>query len=310
MFYNISGDGDSYAAFGGTYCPIGIYVFGTRQAGVNLYDNSIYLYGNTLNVAGAYSIGICLDDTCAATVQGNVVHNSLGLLGSLGTGAVAIAVEINNAQLTASNYNDFFSNATGSGTNSVGKIGVTDYATLGTWQAASAQDANSISANPLFTSTTDLHISGGSSPVANAGTAIAGVTDDFDGDTRSATTPDLGADEFGSTTTTLNVGIASGWNLISNPVTNPIPGDSVKQLYPTSLNSYAFEFAGGYVQRFRLANGKGYWEKFPGAISQSITGTPRTRDSISVVAGWNIVGSISNTVDTSTIVSVPPGLRA
>ncbi len=113
----------------------------------------------------------------------------------------------------------------------------------------------------------------------------------------------------GGGTTTLNVAIASGWNLISNPVTNPIPGDSVRQLYPTSLNAYAFEFAAGYVQKFKLANGKGYWEKFPGAISNPITGTLRTRDSVSVVTGWNIVGSISNTVDTSTIVSVPAGLR-
>ncbi len=110
--------------------------------------------------------------------------------------------------------------------------------------------------------------------------------------------------------TTLNVAIATGWNLISNPVTNPVPGDSVLQMYPTSLNPYAFEFAGGYVQRFKLANGKGYWGKFPASISNPVTGTPRTRDSVSVVAGWNIVGSISNTVDTNTIVSVPPGLRA
>jgi hypothetical protein len=106
------------------------------------------------------------------------------------------------------------------------------------------------------------------------------------------------------------VALATGWNLISNPVTNPVPGDSVRQLYPTSVNAYAFEFAGGYVQRYRLANGKGYWEKFPAAVSNSITGTPRTRDSIAVNAGWNIIGSISNTVDTSTIVSVPPGIRA
>ncbi len=110
-------------------------------------------------------------------------------------------------------------------------------------------------------------------------------------------------------TVTMGVSISRGWNLISNPVTNPIPGDSVKQLYPTSINPYAFEFSGGYVQSFRLINGKGYWEKFPDSLSNVITGTTRTHDSISVVAGWNIIGTISNAVDTSTIVSVPPGLR-
>jgi hypothetical protein len=116
----------------------------------------------------------------------------------------------------------------------------------------------------------------------------------------------------GNPTTTVGVALAAGWNLISNPVTNPIPGDSVLQLYPTSVNSYAFEFnAGtGYAQRYRLANGIGYWEKFAAALSQSVTGTVRTVDSVSVSAGWNIVGSISCTVDTSTIVSIPPGIRA
>ncbi len=41
-----------------------------------------------------------------------------------------------------------------------------------------------------------------------------------------------------------------------------------------------------------------------------VAGTLRTRDSVSVVSGWNIVGSISTPVDTNTIASVPPGLLA
>jgi hypothetical protein len=113
-----------------------------------------------------------------------------------------------------------------------------------------------------------------------------------------------------SATVMVSVSIASGWNLISNPVSNPIPGDSVRQLYPSSVSAYAFEFSGGYVQRFRLLNGKGYWGKFPGALSNPITGTARMHDSISVVAGWNIVGTISHPVETSAIIEVPPGLRA
>jgi hypothetical protein len=59
-----------------------------------------------------------------------------------------------------------------------------------------------------------------------------------------------------------------------------------------------------------MENGKGYWEKFLAATSQSIIGLPRTVDSISVVTGWNMVGTISAAVDTNTIVSDPPGLRA
>ncbi len=46
-------------------------------------------------------------------------------------------------------------------------------------------------------SNTNLHIdSTDSSPVSNAGTPVAGITNDFDNDTRDLTTPDIGADEF------------------------------------------------------------------------------------------------------------------
>jgi hypothetical protein len=104
--------------------------------------------------------------------------------------------------------------------------------------------------------------------------------------------------------------VASGWDLISNPVVGPVPGDSVRQLFPTSLNNYAFAFSGGYVSQFRLLNGVGYWEKFPSATTVQFNGTALNRVSIPVAAGWNMVGSISTAVDTSTIVSVPAGLRA
>jgi hypothetical protein len=115
-----------------------------------------------------------------------------------------------------------------------------------------------------------------------------------------------------NSTVLVNVSINSGWNMISNPLHNPLPGDSVRQLYPTSINAYAFEFAPGtgYSQSYRLANGKGYWEKFAASGTSGLTGTPLTRDTIAVVAGWNMVGSISVAVDTATIVSIPPAIRA
>ena len=76
----------------------------------------------------------------------------------------------------------------------------TQFATLALWQAAYTvpQDANSINALPTFTSATDLHMqaTGGNAPFNNSGTPIAGVTTDYDGEARSVTTPDMGADEF------------------------------------------------------------------------------------------------------------------
>ena len=109
-------------------------------------------------------------------------------------------------------------------------------------------------------------------------------------------------------TVSVNVPLGLGWNMISNPVT--VADDTVLHLYPTSFNPYVYFFSSGYLKDTTMENGKGYWGKFPAAVSQPVTGMPRTRDSISVIAGWNMIGTISNAVDTSTIVSDPAGLRA
>src|SRR5205085_4571793 len=62
------------------------------------------------------------------------------------------------------------------------------------------KDANSISANPLFNSTTNLQPQTGS-PVLAAGTPISGITTDILGTTRNATTPSIGAYENASDST-------------------------------------------------------------------------------------------------------------
>ena len=64
------------------------------------------------------------------------------------------------------------------------------------WQTASSQDANSVSKEVFFVSATDLHLTGSSNgDIGLAGTPIAGITTDIDGDTRSTTDPYKGADE-------------------------------------------------------------------------------------------------------------------
>lgn len=107
----------------------------------------------------------------------------------------------------------------------------------------------------------------------------------------------------------VGVSVLAGWNLVSNPVTTA--SDSVRQLFPPSTFEYAFDYTpgSGYSQEYLMENGKGYWEKFPANASFSIPGIFRTLDSIDVVDGWNIVGSISSSVDTSNTSTIPGGLR-
>ena len=65
---------------------------------------------------------------------------------------------------------------------------------LATWQQ-SGIDINSQWGLPLFSKQTDLHLQPGNTLAIGAGTPIASVTTDIDGDTRDPVNPDIGADE-------------------------------------------------------------------------------------------------------------------
>jgi hypothetical protein len=213
MIYAITGDADSYSTYGATYSPVGIYLFGsTAETGVKIYHNTISLSGATLNYGSqSHSFGIALDDACTGEIKNNIIINKLGRLGSTGVGAVGIAAETGASQLAQSNYNDYFC-AAASGTNIIGKVGSTNYTTLAAYKAAIASEANSISVDAVFTSATDLHLPPNSNvSLNNLGTPIA-VTTDIDGDTRSGSTPDMGADEF---TPTICLGAVGGTSTVS-----------------------------------------------------------------------------------------------
>ena len=112
----------------------------------------------------------------------------------------------------------------------------------------------------------------------------------------------------GAAAAVIGVALSPGWNMISNPVR--VTNDSVRILYPSTVFPYAYSFfPGGYAQDYTMENRTGYWGKFPSAMTQNVTGQRIIRDSITVAAGWNMVGTISGAVDTGTIVSLPAGLR-
>ncbi|MDP2363602.1 MAG: hypothetical protein Q8M94_07515, partial [Ignavibacteria bacterium] len=99
------------------------------------------------------------------------------------------------------------------------------------------------------------------------------------------------------------VDLSGGWNMISNPVTSAVNTDTVKLLFPNSIYPYAFRFlpGTGYQQDSTLENGAGFWAKFPSAEINFVVGETLILDSIEVSAGWNMIGSISNPVDTSAV---------
>ncbi len=106
---------------------------------------------------------------------------------------------------------------------------------------------------------------------------------------------------------TVNVPISSRWNILSLPI---VPTeDSVHQIFPSATHPYAYSFDGtGYNQDGRLEFGMGYWAKFPNAEVASLQGYPVYVDTIQVHEGWNLIGSLSQTINVASITSNPPGM--
>ena len=147
--------------------------------------NDFYCYNSVLS---GRNHSMYLDNANNLTVKNNILHQ---------TRANAYALYIADSLSTSpviSDYNDLYSPD--------GHVGyyfgnITD---LTGWQTATGLDLNSISGDPNYASTSDpfdLHLIA-PSVASNVGTPLTEVTDDFDGDPRDLSTPDIGADEFGS----------------------------------------------------------------------------------------------------------------
>ncbi|MDP5067653.1 MAG: right-handed parallel beta-helix repeat-containing protein, partial [Schleiferiaceae bacterium] len=148
--------------------------------------------------------------------RNNIFANAVG-----GPAANFLAAGVTSGMFGNMNYNLYY------GTTSNPVIwGATSCGSLAALQTASSQEANGQWGDPSFTSTSDAHVEG----LVADGTAtpIAGITTDIDGDTRNATTPDIGADEF----TPPACAKPSGVNFVT--------------LLPTSAYLTWFGNAGGY----------------------------------------------------------------
>ncbi len=109
----------------------------------------------------------------------------------------------------------------------------------------------------------------------------------------------------GSGSSSVSVSINVGWNLISVPVHRS--NNRAASLFPTAISG-TFSYNGAYFQQDSLTPGIGYWIKFPIAVTQSIPGTSITSVEVTVSEGWNLIGSISQSLPITEVTSNPPGL--
>ena len=179
------------------YATIGIDI--EASGGINVWDNSVNLFGDHTgysgNTAGGVSAALFINTTgTGLDIRDNVLSNSYNNTTSTGDKSYAIYSLSANTVFSAIDYDLYY--VAGNATPVLGFINSVDQATVAAIQASFGGNTHSVSGNPQFNSNTDLHINPAiATLVESGGTPIVGITTDIDGDTRNASTPDIGADE-------------------------------------------------------------------------------------------------------------------
>ena len=164
----------------------GIQLWYTNNS--KIYYNSVYLWGNgSGNSNGSAALYISHSST-NVEAKNNILVNTRDE-----SPYCASAIYDYSSANIISNYNNLFYEA--SQYNCLVRAGSMDYNTLAEWQAT-GKDLNSVIEMPHFISPY-LHVDETiATYLEGHGTRIIGLGLDFDGNTRHATTPDIGADEF------------------------------------------------------------------------------------------------------------------
>jgi len=152
------------------------------------YSDSQRFYHNNVNITGEGfgSTGFEINGGFDNRLINNVLVNTAGGIAIFIEGGGEVSTDI------VSDYNNLYT-----GQPLLGYYHNEDVTSLEEWQEVSAMDSSSVSFDPAYFSDTDLHVKKGI--LDGTGLPLTEVTEDIDGQTRSSTTPDIGADEFEAT---------------------------------------------------------------------------------------------------------------
>jgi photosystem II stability/assembly factor-like uncharacterized protein len=99
--------------------------------------------------------------------------------------------------------------------------------------------------------------------------------------------------------------VNAGWNMISVPL-EPVSKLKI-DLFPMATSS-AYTYGPGYIEKDTLECGIGYWLKFNSSQQIAITGMSFAADTIDLTVGWNLIGSLSDSISVSAITADPDGI--
>ncbi len=220
-----------------------------------IYYNSVYISGTASagannSMAFRRSVADLLID-----VRDNSFYNTR--TNTAGTGT-HWAIGLSSSAVGTINNNNYFADGVGGVLGTTTNAAAGNQTTLAGWKIVIPADANSVSQNPNYVaplaSPPDLKINIAiPTQLESGGVSIAGITNDFEGDTRNLTTPDIGADEFAgipvdltppniSYTPLLNTSSTTARTLVVNVID---PGSGVPTTAPGWPNLYWKKNAGG-----------------------------------------------------------------
>lgn len=164
----------------------------------DVFYNSVNVTGNYNMTYGFYYYNPGYGNN---NIKNNIFANNAG----------GYSVYYQNSYNVVTDYNDLYTSGA-----VLGNWNGTNAGSLATWRSISSQDSHSVSVNPYYLSNTDLHTY--SFDLNGKAQVQFAVPDDIDHQARSASAPDIGADEYNL----LNRDI--GMFSIISPVTPAPPG--------------------------------------------------------------------------------------
>ena len=170
-------------------------VASTTTGGINVYHNSVNLYGNMDRTLACLQYSLFIGSAASnLDIRNNIFSNSIFNTNATGTASKSYAIYCQSANTAFSNinFNDYFV----SGTQGVLGFLTSDRTNLAGIQTGFGGNVNSLNVDPAFNNNSVLLPQVGA-PILGVGTPISGLTTDFLGATRSLTAPSMGAYENG-----------------------------------------------------------------------------------------------------------------
>ncbi|MBK7818662.1 MAG: hypothetical protein IPJ60_14795 [Sphingobacteriaceae bacterium] len=221
MISDCTGDGWSSFTAGGI-SGIRVAPSGTC-VGVNIQNNSIALnQGSTVLAATTNELSSAIYFGSGANnvdLRNNILYSDINYTNQTGSKTYAIYSAANASVFTNINYNNYITAGSQASLAFVAAASQTNMAML---IASFGQNANSQNITPNFVGLNDMHlVPATNAMIDNTGTPIAGITINIDNQSRSLTTPDIGADEFTAPTcTTANSGsiVTTSYSICNNGI--------------------------------------------------------------------------------------------